>query len=673
MTNGATPTGAANKPATTSRATLGLTGLTSNAMALIAPGAFLWLTFQIQSLYGAPVAGCAMWFGIVAALLLCFATAISYAELSKLFPGAGSSYLYAEQAFLSKTHAYKFARLAKFFTGWASHLYYWVYPGCMVGVTAILGGYLLNQFWPDTFSGSYNSPLFMFLFCILFAFGVAYIAFRGVTGTTAVNVAINVIQITALVVFSIIAIAYRIHHPQGSQGYHLSNSTAISYNVDSVNVTDDKGKPVQDTWADSSLKTDDKGQPVYKQQDRQVTKYDLDRTKNTDAVILGTLTAMGLGEGDPYPVFQKDDAGKLKLDKDGHAIADPFRVSYKPEDAITGKPGDAKDPQTFHFHTTAGSVVAPHGFSLLFIQACIAILILVGFESVTAMGEEAKNAKRDIPRAVLLSLAIQGAVCYLFEYFAANYLLHNGYDIPAAGASGAPIGDLMVITGTWLFGSYAAGKAFMLVQAGTVFLALIGTTLSCLSTGARVTYAMGRDEEVASHFGLLHGRTLSPHRAIWSLAVISAILGIITVAVYLGGTTPSPLDPKYKNLWYSFGLFPPGTYAKLPNTLVIITLISNFGTFLLYMTTCVIAIVAFKEHHTFNGFKHFFVPIFGLLANLACMLFYLIGPFMVSGMSWKEPYIALGVAAMWGVYGVIYFRKRSAQLGKPVFLAEKPA
>jgi len=87
--------------------------LTINAMALIAPGAFLWLTFQIQSLYGAPMAGCAMWFGILAALLLCFATAISYAELSKLFPGAGSSYLYAEQAFLSRSTHYKFARVAK--------------------------------------------------------------------------------------------------------------------------------------------------------------------------------------------------------------------------------------------------------------------------------------------------------------------------------------------------------------------------------------------------------------------------------------------------------------------------------------------------------------------------------------------------------------------------------
>src|SRR5215471_4066084 len=254
------PEGAATADAgqSTSRATLGLTGLTINAMALIAPGAFLWLTFQIQSLYGAPMAGAAMWFGIIAALALCFATAVSYAELSKLYPGAGSSYFFAEQAFLSKTHAYKFARLAKFITGWASHLYYWVYPGCMVGVTAIISGYLLNQFFPDTFSGTFNSPLFMYLFCFAFALGVAYIAYRGVTGTTAVNVAINVIQISALIVFTIIALAYRVNHPEGSRGLQLINGTPVDYNVDQVNVTDDKGKPVQDTWADSSPKTDDK-------------------------------------------------------------------------------------------------------------------------------------------------------------------------------------------------------------------------------------------------------------------------------------------------------------------------------------------------------------------------------------------------------------------------------
>jgi amino acid transporter len=635
------PPPTATTPSPTTKPTLGLTGLTINAMALIAPGAFLWLTFQIQSLYGAPMAGSAMWFGIVAALLLCFATAIIYAELSKIYPGAGSSYFYAEQAFLSKTKAYKFARIAKFFTGWASHLYYWVYPGCMVGVTAILGGYLLNQFWPETFSGSYNSPLFMYGFCVVFALGVAYIAYRGVNGTTAVNMAINIIQITALLVFSVIAIAYRMQHPQGSTGFHLSNGVAVNYVVAQDTVKDDKGNPTPVLDANNKPTMDKDGKPVYQMADA------------TDK------------DGIPVPA-----------DKDGKAVTDPklaapFTVSYAPEDAITGKAGDDKDPQTFNFHSTAGSVIAPHSFNFVFIQACIAILILVGFESVTAMGEEAKNAKRDIPRAVLLSLAIQGLICYLIEYFAANYLLHNGYTMPNAAASGAPVGDMMVIVGTWLFGSYAAGKAFMLVQASTVFLALIGTTLSCLSTGARVTYAMGRDNEVPTHFGMLHGKTLSPHRAIWTLAVISAILGAVTVAIYLGGTTPAALDKH--NIWYSFGIFSPETYAKLPNTLVIITLISNFGTFLLYMMTCVIAIVAFREHHMFNGFKHFVVPVFGLLANLACMLFYLIGPFTVSGMSWKEPYIALGVAAIWGVYGLVYFNLSSKAKGKEIYISERPA
>jgi amino acid transporter len=597
-------------------------------MALIAPGALTWLTFQIQSLYGAPMAGSAMWAGIVLALLLCFSTAIAYAELSKLYPGAGSSYFFAEQAFLSKTHAYKFARLAKFITGWASHLYYWVYPGCMVGVTAILGGYLLNQFFPDTFSPSFNSPLFMVIFCVTFSWGVAYIAFRGITATTGVNTVINVVQISALLVFAVMALSYRMQHPEGSKGLHLVNGTPIDFVVAQEPVIED-GKP----------KLDASGNPVTKD------KMD-DKT------------------GDPVPEM-----------KDGQPV--PFLLTYAPGEATTMEPIDADHPKDlaphFQFHSTASSVVAPHSFALMFIQCCVAILILVGFESVTAMGEEAKNAKRDIPRAVYLSLAIQGIACYLVVYFTTNFFLNKGYTLTNAAASGAPLGDMMVIIGTWMFGSVKAGRTFMLVEAFTVFLALVGTTLACVTTGARVTYAMGRDEEVPAHFGLVHGKTLTPHRAIWTLAAVSAAIGILTVSVYLGGTTPSALDAKYHNVWYAFGIFDPITISKLPNTLVIVTLVSNFGTFLLYMLTCVIAMVAFREHHTFHGFKHVVVPVFGLLANLACMLFYLVGPFMVSGMSIKEPFIALGVCGVWGAYGGIYFLRASQSTAKPVLLAEKPS
>src|SRR5438067_750190 len=63
------------------------------------------------------------------------------------------------------------------------------------------------------------------------------------------------------------------------------------------------------------------------------------------------------------------------------------------------------------------SVLRPHDFTGIVYQGTIAILLLVGFESVTALGSEAKNPKRHIRQAILLSLAIQGIVMYLFEYF----------------------------------------------------------------------------------------------------------------------------------------------------------------------------------------------------------------------------------------------------------------
>jgi amino acid transporter len=637
-------------------------------MALIAPGAFLWLTFEEQSLYGAPMAGCAMWFGIVAALMLCFATAISYAELSKLYPGAGSSYLYAEQAFLSKTKAFKYARIAKFVVGWASHLYYWVYPGCMVGVTAIFVGFMSNQFFPGTFSPSYNSPLLMGIFCIIFALGVGWIASKGVNGSTGVSIAINVIQITALLVFTVIALAYRMEHPQGSVAWHLSNGACVSYQVAQTNQLDSNNKPIQAKWADGTPQVDSSNKPVYLTQDQQVAAADL--TSKTFP-LPDTFSV-----GDPFPMAQTDAKGNPVLDKNGKIQPLPFTIDYSQAGAYSGggAPHSANDgPLTFNYHPTALSVVSPHGANFLLIQACVAILILVGFESVTAMGAEAKNPTKDVPKAVLLSLIIQGAFCYLIEYFAANYFMNNGYTISNAGASSAPIGDMMTITGTWLFGSPKAGMWYMWIQALTVFLALIGTTLACINTGARVTYAMGRDKEVGELFGHIHEKSGAPTKGIWVLTFISIVLGWVTVAMYLGGASVSPLDPSYAHsIWYSFGIFPTAAYATAPNTLLIITLVSNFGTFLLYMMSCIIAIIAFKEHHTFNGFKHFFVPLFGLLANLGCMIFYIVGPFSVAGMSWHEPFIALGAALVWGIYGAIHFVTHSKKKEKPIFM-ETPA
>jgi amino acid transporter len=552
-------------------------------MALIAPGAFLWLAYFIQASYGAPMASQGMWFGIFAAFLLCLATAVAYSELSKLYPGMASSYFFAEQAFLDKTTAFKFARIAKFVVGWASHLYYWVYPGLMSGVAALIAGYAVGQIWPGTFNAAVPSPLFMIIFCPVFAFGVACLCLRGVTGTTAINAAINVIQISALVVFSIVAVAYRLNHPQGTVGITLDRS----------------GVPITKVIAND---------------------------KNQD-----------------------------------------FIVDYSRPIQIVPDVNDPDSPvERFEYHTSAVSVIAPHRFSFAVLQACISILILVGFESVTWMGEEATFPKRDIPRAVILSLLIQGLLCYLVEYFAANFFLHNGYQMSNALNSAAPVADMMVIAGTWLFGSASAGKAFMLVQAITVFLALVGTTLASMNIAARVAYVMGRDKAVPERHGMTQGERLTPHRTIWVLAVISSFIAIASVAFVFCGAAALKEDvirALPNNFWYSFGIFGHDLASSIPQSLVVVALVSNFGTFLLYMMTCVLAVIAFREHHTFNGFKHVFIPIFGVLANLLCMSFYIIGPFMVAGMSPKEPFIALGICALWGLYGWIHFYRRSDKPG----------
>ena len=141
-----------------------------------------------------PMAGMAMWFGIVARPLALLRNRDFLCGLSKLYPGAGSSYFFAEQAFLSKSKAYKFARLSKFIIGWASHFItgYTRADGGRDGhFRRLYGQYFLARYVQLTI----NSPTLDDRLLRNLSFGVAYIAYNGLTGFTGVNIAINVIQI----------------------------------------------------------------------------------------------------------------------------------------------------------------------------------------------------------------------------------------------------------------------------------------------------------------------------------------------------------------------------------------------------------------------------------------------------------------------------------------------
>jgi amino acid transporter len=505
---------------------------------------------------------------------------------------------------LSQKNAFKYARIAKFIVGWGSHLYYWIYPGVMVAVTGVFVGYVVGFLFPNFMSGGNPGPVFMALIAIAFSFFVGWIASKGAGASTAVNLAINVVQISALLVFSVLALGYRINHPAGTTG-----GTAYDYDVQTL-------ATYSYTFA----------------------------TNPKDGTIIRDAS------GVPQP--QLDAAGKPV----------PFTMAYPDKDASGN----------MLTHPTAKAVVSPHKLSWVFIQATVAILILVGFESVTAMGGEAKNPTKHIPIAVIASLLIQGLFCYLIEYFCANYFLNSGYTMQSAASSAAPIGDMMIIVGDALLGQ-GHGKYFMLAEAFTVFLALIGTTLSCMNTGARVTYAMGKDDEAPEHFGLLHAGSLSPRRAIWTLATISAILGVVAVT-FVFADASAPTDATIASLPHgilsSFGYSTHDKLAAMPNSLLTITLTSNFGTFILYGLSCFLCIVAFRGRADYKPLVHLVIPGFGLIANLACMAVYVVGPFFNLGTE-KEPLAALGISAVWGLYGAYYFIKTSKSKGKSILLEAK--
>jgi amino acid transporter len=458
-------------------------------------------------------------------------------------------------------------------------------------------GYVVGFLYPTVMSGSNPGPIFMALVAVVFSIFVGWIASKGAGASTAVNLAINIIQISALLVFSVLAIGYRSSHPAGSAAFQYDGQTLATYSYQFA--TDKTGATLRDA------------------------------------------------SGAPLPLL--DAAGKPV----------PFTIDY-PETDSTG---------AFLSHPNATSVIAPHKFSYLFIQATVAILILVGFESVTSMGGEAKNPTKHIPIAVISSLLIQGLVCYLIEYFAANYFLNSGYTMASAASSAAPIGDMMIIVGDALLG-HGNGHYFMLAEAFTVFLALIGTTLSCMNTGARVTYAMGKDDEAPEHFGILHAESLSPRKAIWTLVAISAVIGVIAVALVFGDAG-APTDAAIKALpqgiFSNVGYLSHDQLAALPNSLLTVTLTSNFGTFILYALSCFLCMVAYHNRPDFSFIKHYLIPGFGLLANLVCMAFYLISPVFGLG-TFKEPLLALGISAVWGIYGAIYFIRSYKSKGKAILL-----
>ncbi len=172
-------------------------------------------------------------------------------------------------------------------------------------------------------------------------------------------------------------------------------------------------------------------------------------------------------------------------------------------------------------HLAAGAV----GIGLFF-----AFWSWVGFEMAPNYGEESRDPKRNVPRALYISViglgifytltswaslggypSVHGAIAQA-QTNAANYYLGPAKQF--AGAWVSSVMSYLIITG-----SFACGMAFH-------------------NTTARYFYSLGREGLLPSPLGRTHHRWKSPHIASITQSVIAAII-IILFAVFTGTNNPN--------------------------------------------------------------------------------------------------------------------------------------
>jgi amino acid transporter len=178
--------------------------------------------------------------------------------------------------------------------------------------------------------------------------------------------------------------------------------------------------------------------------------------------------------------------------------------------------GDTPGNQSFTldvFRPTGGV-----GIGDVFKGAVFGFLSFAGFEAASTLGEETREPRRAIPRAIL-GTAIFGGIYFI--YVTSVEMMGFGTDqagVTAFQSSGSLLGDL----GSTYIGSFIGD----LITLGTAISAF-GCIIACIVGATRLLYSLSRDGFGTTALGEVHSSTGTPVRA---LAVITAA-AVLIIAV----------------------------------------------------------------------------------------------------------------------------------------------
>jgi amino acid transporter len=245
----------------------------------------------------------------------------------------------------------------------------------------------------------------------------------------------------------------------------------------------------------------------------------------------------------------------------------------------------------------------------MFVAIILAIFTFTGFESTAPLAEETANPRRNVPRAMLISLVIVG-VFVIFCLWAMMIGWGTAHLSSMITYGGNPVFE--VAKRLW-------GPAWVLLLLAIIN-SLLSVSIATTNSSTRVIYAMGRTGALPGWFGRIDKRYGTPRNAIVAQTILTFALGL--------------------GLGFAMGPF---------NEFLMIGVAITVGLALLYILACLGVVKFFltEKRSAFNVILHVVVPLVSAVA-VGFVLYHNVIP--------VPPYpinIALPLAGGWAVVGIV--------------------
>ena len=276
-----------------------------------------------------------------------------------------------------------------------------------------------------------------------------------------------------------------------------------------------------------------------------------------------------------------------------------------------------------------------NGFSGLGVAFPLAVYLFIGWENSAALAEETTNPRRNVPRAVFLSIALMA-----FTYLVVAYATVTGfhYSITALTAPTVLIPFINVAH------SVAAWLAFIAYMAGLT--STLGVLIAAVNSQCRLIFNAGREGLLPAWIGRVQPVRRTPVNAIIAfVAIASAITLGWALGHWIGGTG---------NALSAVNFF--AESATMGTILIVFV----------YLAANVALPFYYRKYRPdeFNVIKHVVLPALGVVA-VGIPIYYLFNPSpSIQPYNWF-PWVGLGLVVVSIIYS-IWLVRRDPGLGDRV-------